>query len=209
MLFALGLLSELLPLSLVFAQSCYFSDGSTSTDDVPCNPNALVSAYCFSKQACLSNGLCVFDPRNVTTMAHHRGTCTESTWQSSACPRYCEVPKNDGAPVFSCSITNIDEDCCSEGCQCDSSHTTVSFSGRPYATIIGKAYKNAYISTPSTASLSPTGTSAGTTSSTRNNSGSGSTAIRFNVGDGVGGLLFIVGVATWYWRRKAKRGPRY
>lgn len=85
-----GLLSIFALLPWALAQSCHFPDGSVASSDVPCNPSALVSACCFSDQACLSNGLCVSDPLNDTLKAYHRGTCTDQNFESSACPRFCK-----------------------------------------------------------------------------------------------------------------------
>ncbi|OCK94375.1 uncharacterized protein K441DRAFT_660230 [Cenococcum geophilum 1.58] len=230
MLLSSGLLSIFALLPWALAQSCHFPDGSVAGSDVPCNPSALVSACCFSDQACLSNGLCVSDPLNDALKAYHRGTCTDQNFKSSACPRFCELPADNGTPVFSCNTT-VDEYCCYDNCQCNSSYETMSFSGEPYTlTIIGQAYTNTHVSTSSASSASSSTTSSGasssspasasasvtssaasttiaTSSSPSNNSHS--TAIGVGVGVGVGGaLLVLAGVAAmWYFRRR--RGAKY
>ncbi|OCL09161.1 hypothetical protein AOQ84DRAFT_27995 [Glonium stellatum] len=235
MLLSSALLSAFALLPLALAQSCHFPDGTVSGLDVPCNPSALVSACCYSDQACLSNGLCVSDPLNDTLKAYHRGTCTDQNWESSACPLFCELPANDGTPVFSCNTTS-DEYCCYDNCKCNSAYETMSFSGQPYTlTIIGEAYTNTHVSTTSASSAAssglssagsssagPIGASASTTgsvassttsatptnTSSSTSSSSHSTAIGVGVGVGVGGALLVLGgvAAMWYFRRRKSGG---
>lgn len=78
----------LAPLIHIIHAKCYFPNGETSYADVACDSSATDSFCCFSNQACLSNKLC-YDIGNRT---YARGTCTDQTWQSSACPNFC----NDG-----------------------------------------------------------------------------------------------------------------
>lgn len=64
-------------------RNCWFPDGNTETIDVPCNTNADESACCGPTAFCLSNGLCL-DSGVVS-----RGSCTDRTWNSSACAQQC------------------------------------------------------------------------------------------------------------------------
>ena len=71
------------------AQTCYFPDGSVSTDDAPCRASSSdqPSPCCKPTDVCLDNALCLAQsgPEGVS-----RGSCTDKTWQSSECPQYCQ-----------------------------------------------------------------------------------------------------------------------
>lgn len=71
--------------SFLTKASCYFPDG-TPTEDIPCTTNSSVGVdYCCGKGAiCLANKICL-----TNTGVFARGTCTDKTWQSSICPRFC------------------------------------------------------------------------------------------------------------------------
>lgn len=71
------------------AQTCYFPDGSESPRDTPCRAPASgqASACCPYLDVCLDNSLCLAQTGNEVVI---RGTCTDRTWQSSDCPRYCQ-----------------------------------------------------------------------------------------------------------------------
>ena len=70
---------------------CYFPDGRPAIDDVPCNPSWAQSACCGEGWDCLGNGtVCIpnkDDPGAVAFIA--RGSCTDSTFESSGCPPFC------------------------------------------------------------------------------------------------------------------------
>lgn len=75
------------------ANTCYFPNGSPSTDE-PCDLNALFTQCCGSASKCLSNGLCLVEVKNfigddTTGTQYARGTCTDKTWVSSLCPQQC------------------------------------------------------------------------------------------------------------------------
>ncbi|KAL1987143.1 hypothetical protein VTN96DRAFT_4749 [Rasamsonia emersonii] len=74
--------------SLVFSvqgQTCYYPNGNASTStDFPCSLEA-DSPCCPQGWQCLSNGLCYLENENYLG----RYTCTDQTWQSSACPQIC------------------------------------------------------------------------------------------------------------------------
>lgn len=73
----------------VFAQQCWYPDGHTLTEDIPCKETTSGFSACCgfnrdgSRAYCLSNGLCWAD------MALHRGSCTDKGWKSDACANYC------------------------------------------------------------------------------------------------------------------------
>ena len=65
-----------------FAQSpkCYRKDGSV-LPDVPCDPEAKVSACCGQGWTCSNSMYCT-----ASDGFHAVGSCTDITWQDSACP---------------------------------------------------------------------------------------------------------------------------
>ncbi|KAL8794381.1 MAG: hypothetical protein Q9195_003079 [Heterodermia aff. obscurata] len=83
---------------------CYYPDG-TDSDDIPCHPTADVSFCCARASACLSNLVCENPPNRASgfTGDYARGSCTDKSWNSTACPQFCqtEVP-NEGCPMTSC-----------------------------------------------------------------------------------------------------------
>ena len=81
------LLFLLLQLSQVPAL-CYYPNQGIS-GDIPCDPNASVSACCGNEWVCISNGVC--EQTNNSGFANYaRGSCTDSEWRSQSCPQFCE-----------------------------------------------------------------------------------------------------------------------
>lgn len=71
--------------SYVKGQTCYYPNGNASTStDFPCSLEA-DSPCCPQGWQCLSNGLCYLENENYLG----RYTCTDQTWQSTACPQIC------------------------------------------------------------------------------------------------------------------------
>ena len=69
--------------SISLSQTCYGPDKQTVfTGDIPCT-NATASACCSADGYCLENGLC------ITNLVLGRGSCTDQSWTSEACPQYC------------------------------------------------------------------------------------------------------------------------
>lgn len=70
------------------SQSCWYPDHQTQAQaDVPCDPNADVSACCGPNAFCLSNGLCYIDG----TVS--RGSCTDKNW-GPECANVCTDGKS-------------------------------------------------------------------------------------------------------------------
>jgi len=67
---------------------CYYPNGKEATSDFPCDPDAEHSVCCSGDagfaSACLSNKLCQSTSGRII-----RGACTDPTWMSPECPRYC------------------------------------------------------------------------------------------------------------------------
>ena len=67
---------------------CYYPNGQVS-DDLECIPTAPETACCGRGSTCLSNGVC--ESTNSSDIASYfRGSCTDSTWISTLCPRFCQ-----------------------------------------------------------------------------------------------------------------------
>lgn len=74
--------------STALAQSCYYPDGSLPTDYVyvPCTGDS-VSSCCIPSEGdvCLASGACYYKSGNYP----FRGACTDKSWSSSKCPKFC------------------------------------------------------------------------------------------------------------------------
>lgn len=84
----------------VHAQSsdatCYWPNGQAAPGDMlPCGgggADTQNSACCNQGWTCLSNGLCMpdgQDPANLAGATIIRGACTDRSWASPDCPRWC------------------------------------------------------------------------------------------------------------------------
>jgi hypothetical protein len=71
---------------LAAQKACYLSDGSLVTNEVPCDPNADVSACCYETEYCISNLYC-WAGIGATRVP---GACTDETWTSKACGCPCK-----------------------------------------------------------------------------------------------------------------------
>lgn len=68
------------------SRTCYWPNGGgTAKDHIPCKTTSGQSACCKSDHYCFDNGLCL-DNSQMTT---YRGSCTDRSWGSSACAKYC------------------------------------------------------------------------------------------------------------------------
>jgi hypothetical protein len=83
------LLATLIRTSL--QQTCYFPNGVIARDDYPCT--SLISKSpgtdvhcCEIGRTCLPNRMCSGNQQDENPM---RGTCTDSTWNSPNCPKFC------------------------------------------------------------------------------------------------------------------------
>jgi len=102
------------------AQSCYYPDGETLSEDVVCDATGADSACCPSNSFCLAGGLCVAG--GVVS----RGSCTDQTWGSPACAGYCKtVNRNAEVAITPCS-TDTDSNTFACGLSGDCSADTFS-----------------------------------------------------------------------------------
>ncbi|KAI4090934.1 MAG: hypothetical protein LQ344_004462 [Seirophora lacunosa] len=96
--------------ALVAAQNCYYPNGDLSTTDAPCS-SAEGAACCPLDWQCLDNGLCYLDNQKY----FGRYTCTDKSWQSSACPGFCTNNKSDfGAQAVQQCSNHGNQYCCDQ-----------------------------------------------------------------------------------------------
>jgi hypothetical protein len=74
----------------VAEKQCYSPNG-TLAGNTPCFPNADVSFCCGTGWVCTTNLLCVTPVIDLAGNYSHlqRGTCTDPSWNSAACPSFC------------------------------------------------------------------------------------------------------------------------
>lgn len=89
------ILAIALSATLVHAQ-CYYPDGGDALRDVPCKPDAEVSACCAEGYICVSTGMCQF-VEYAGTGRFARGSCTNQDWSSSECPNFCTDAEGEEA----------------------------------------------------------------------------------------------------------------
>jgi hypothetical protein len=89
MAWTLILSARLLAISLLAgaaSSQCYYPDGSLAPDQ-PCYYGA-DSHCCDADWLCTSNQLCIRG--SLGDYVYARGTCTDQSWNSTACPAFCE-----------------------------------------------------------------------------------------------------------------------
>lgn len=77
--------------------ACYYPSGNKQTVDRPCDNSVSESHCCGVNDICLTNGMC-FQLGDVLLVT--RGSCTDQSWSSSACPRECSDSKSVQLSVF-------------------------------------------------------------------------------------------------------------
>lgn len=80
---------------------CYYPRGAVAVNHTPCNASATQSWCCHQNDFCLSNGHCL-QASQVYANRIARGSCTDRTWNSAACPFECA----DGTPHPSFTIVH-------------------------------------------------------------------------------------------------------
>ncbi|EAQ83462.1 hypothetical protein CHGG_09866 [Chaetomium globosum CBS 148.51] len=89
---------------------CYYPNGQIAVSDSPCNPNADDSACCDGDKGmmCMSNNLCR-GPGGTTV----RSSCTDKSWDSTACAALCMTENTVPADLTSCAnVTGSDTTYC-------------------------------------------------------------------------------------------------
>lgn len=70
------------------AETCYLPDGSAIGGVRVCDPSAPASACCAPGDECTTNGLCKAGNDGDNNWLW-RGGCTDKSWESDSCPKYC------------------------------------------------------------------------------------------------------------------------
>jgi hypothetical protein len=71
------------------APQCFYPDGVTvEPNHTPCNTTVTDSSCCLPQDSCTADGLCL-----GTSNFNYRGSCTDKTWTSNACPQTCRLGK--------------------------------------------------------------------------------------------------------------------
>ena len=122
------------------SSSCYYPSGDLATTDIPCNQSSGDSACCGQGFICLSNGVCQ-NPSLTSNEPglYSRGSCTDKSWNSSQCPKFCvnpSAPFNDvqtsGQEVLKCPGRDdlfYCNDSNASGANCTTGENIVTFSG--------------------------------------------------------------------------------
>jgi hypothetical protein len=103
---------------------CFYPDTSQAQSDHACNLTAEVSFCCAIGDKCLDNKLCITDSDDPQVVQpYNRGSCTDKTWNSPECPRFCLDFSSDGGTwLVDCGdqgvccydvLADRPEDCCS------------------------------------------------------------------------------------------------
>ncbi|THW47840.1 hypothetical protein D6D25_04281, partial [Aureobasidium pullulans] len=106
-------------LRAVSAQTCYYPDGLTPSDDIPCNSNAATSSCCPTGSFCMDNGLC-FGGGVVS-----RASCSDQSWASAECAQYCtDVNASTSISLTACDASSRTFACGLNNTQCSNTHST-------------------------------------------------------------------------------------
>lgn len=77
---------------LIVANNCYYPHGNIALTDVVCFPSDADSFCCGPGYACLENKLCMRTAEGTDNQpigSFDRGSCTDASFNSSACPQFC------------------------------------------------------------------------------------------------------------------------
>ncbi|KAI9854408.1 MAG: hypothetical protein M1813_001257 [Trichoglossum hirsutum] len=199
---------------LATADQCYYPNGLIAADYnyVPCEGTSY-SSCCIPSEGdvCLSNGLCYY-PKGAYPF---RGACTDRSWSSDSCPKYCvntnpkgwQTLTSCGGGRYCCSATGD-----SPGTCCTNS--TGVFSVEPG--FVNNDFGQAGVSVPGTATATSTSSSTTTSSSSTLTTSptptpapsSKSNTKSIAIGVSVGVSLFIIAaalLACFYYRRSNKK----
>ena len=99
---SLGLLALCLTAA---AQQCYWPNHKAVSDDdkpkkmiaCPAGADSSVSSCCYEEDYCMSNGLCL----ESVGWTYYRGGCTDKSFESPSCGRYCYGKSPGGGKILS------------------------------------------------------------------------------------------------------------
>jgi hypothetical protein len=85
--------------------ACYWPGGSVAGSNlIPAesNESSGYAACCFTGHYFFANGLCL----DINQITFYRGGCTDKTWASAACPRYCLSESTSQCGIWGCNNDN-------------------------------------------------------------------------------------------------------
>jgi hypothetical protein len=146
---------------------CFYPDGSQAQSDHACNLTAEVSFCCAIGDNCLDNKLCV--TKSDDPQPYNRGSCTDKTWNSPECPRFCLDFSSDGGTwLVNCGdkgvccfdvLADRPEDCCSVNSSAQNPVLTLDGEATPFTFISsGAATQTRILPTSSTTATTITPT---------------------------------------------------
>ncbi|KAF2093696.1 hypothetical protein NA57DRAFT_81198 [Rhizodiscina lignyota] len=96
------------------SSKCYFPDKTPALEHTPCPivDGEDAAPCCGPGRACLSNRLCGSPQGNADQAMLSRGSCTDASWNSWNCPRYCMGDNNSGSGVVQCTNDTLPLYCC-------------------------------------------------------------------------------------------------
>jgi hypothetical protein len=156
---------------------CFYPDGSTAQSDFACNLTAEHSFCCAVGYNCLENKICVA----VGESDWNRGSCTDKSWNSPECPRFCmDFRQNGGSFIVNCAedagvccydtLVFPEEnrvDCCSANLTEQNPVTMLPGEPTPFTLITsGASTQTRILSSSSSSSTSATSTTSSSTTST-------------------------------------------
>ena len=139
-------------LSMQVYTSCYYPDGIYVAEDRPCIDNGTQESFCCGPSWwCLSNKVCY----RPSTSQYARGSCTDESFGSPACPHFClsmyigclqtivtdrvsAIAPANKAPLMSQCGDQTDSYCCSLNglpCSCESGNITLGASSSDVSSI--------------------------------------------------------------------------
>ncbi|KAM0280637.1 hypothetical protein ACHAQH_003944 [Verticillium albo-atrum] len=218
------------------SQSCFFPNGTVAAGDMAaCGGGGADTAHshcCNQGWACLSNGLCMAagqDPAQLADATILRGACTDQSWASPDCPRWCTDPEeidnlNVPQPITACQGSRDVFFCVNadDAGDCDEDEETIRFSGGSpsvvttigvspttsasdsSATNFGAASQTS--SSPADAATSAVESGSGDSNGGGGNGDSNALEIGLGVGIGVGGLGIVAALLFFFlWRRRVRK----
>jgi len=224
---------SILPLLLLLqpslqATSCYYPDGTFAEFDSPCFPDQAESICCGQGHTCMSNNLCRWpDSQMPYPIAYIRGSCTDSSWNSTECGDVCKtVFPSEWDPIVACPgaefCCELDSNNPSSCCNLTNttSHPLYTLAAASTVTVIGSSSTTSpsVSVSPTTitatalggggsqTSLAPTPTNPNNNNG--NSSGGSNAGTKIGIGVGVGGgvLLLLAGIALVFYLRKKRGG---
>ena len=132
---------------------CYYPNGDVSPQDVPCTSNSN-STCCGIGYACLTNQICMdtsLTPASSGSTKYVRGSCTDKSFSSSACPLFCDNAKYDdvggGEGMEKCTNVQGDAYRCIDfnpNSQCNSSLYVLQFPGKQWISLARQYFSSRY-----------------------------------------------------------------